>query len=161
VVPCTGRSSDADDGFVDAAGSGHRRAVAVDDPAALLVREATAALRKLDQVDQTLRPLGIDRFAASAEVLDELARLAELLGHAVERTSGRENDRIREQVHALSRTITEHRNTLLRRGLADAPEPLYDRSVALPARRARPLVERLMAREWSEGHRGGATPGLP
>jgi hypothetical protein len=161
VVPCTGRSSDADDGFVDAAASGYRRAVAVDDPAALLVREATAALRKLDQVDQTLRPLGIDRFAASAEVLDELARLAELLGHAVERTSGRENDRIREQVHALSRTITEHRNTLLRRGLADAPEPLYDRSVALPARRARPLVERLMAREWSEGHRGGATPGLP
>ena len=60
----------------------------VENTGVALARQATEALRHLDDHGRTLRPDGTDHFTWSADVLDELARLAEVLGRAVERVSG-------------------------------------------------------------------------
>lgn len=79
-------------------------------------REALEALRGLD-VLRDVRPAGVDRFLWSADVLDDLARLAARLGHAVEDVSGEESPALRAAADHLSTMIVAHRNSLLRHGL--------------------------------------------
>ena len=79
-------------------------------------REATAALRALAaQVRTGTR--GADRFLWSADALDELARLADVLGRAVEDVAGEESRAVRAHADQLATAIVAHRNALLRPGL--------------------------------------------
>ncbi|WP_018334341.1 hypothetical protein [Actinomycetospora chiangmaiensis] len=80
------------------------------------VREALEALRGLDAV-RDARPAGIDRFFWSADVLDDLARVAARLGQVVEEVSGEEGPAVRRAADALGTAIVAHRNSLLRHGL--------------------------------------------
>ncbi len=60
----------------------------VENAGVALARQATDALRRLDDQGCVLRPAGVDHFTWSADVLVELARLAEIIGRTVERVSG-------------------------------------------------------------------------
>lgn len=79
------------------------------------------ALRRLDAEGRTLRPDGVDHFTWSADVLDELARLAETLGHAVEHVSGEQASGAESHAQALATAIVAHRNSLLRHGRGGHP----------------------------------------
>jgi hypothetical protein len=94
-------------------------------------RQAADALRQL--VSQArLRPADADRFLWSADALDELARVADVLGRAVEDVAGEESRAVREHADQLATAIVAHRNSLLRHGTTEdtAPEP---RDGRLPA----------------------------
>ena len=78
-----------------------------------LAKDAADSLRKLDQHGPHLRPAGTDRFQWTAEVLDELARVAGLVGRAVDHASGDEDPGVRRQAEALVDAIVSHRNTML------------------------------------------------
>ncbi|MEJ2888315.1 hypothetical protein [Actinomycetospora aeridis] len=88
----------------------------VENTGVALVRQATEALRRLDDEGRSLRPDGVDHFTWSADVLDELARLAERLGRAVERVSGESASGAEERARELATAIVAHRNSLLRHG---------------------------------------------
>ncbi|MCD2190558.1 hypothetical protein [Actinomycetospora soli] len=83
---------------------------------AAAVREALDALQGLGAL-RDARPGGFDRFFWSADVLDDLARLADRLGRAVEEVSGEEGPEVRRAAEALGTLIVAHRNSLLRHGL--------------------------------------------
>lgn len=87
--------------------------VTIENTGVALAKDAVEALRKLDHHGPHLRPAGTDRFAWTAEVLDELARVAEALGRAVDHASGDECPAVRQQVSALVDAIVSHRNTML------------------------------------------------
>ncbi|WP_133829657.1 hypothetical protein [Actinomycetospora succinea] len=95
----------------------------VENTGVALVRQATEALRRLDAEGRALRPDGVDHFTWSADVLDELARLAEMLGRAVEHVSGEQASRAESHAQALATAIVAHRNSLLRHGRGGAPFP--------------------------------------
>lgn len=100
---------------------------------AMYAREALEALRGLHALRDG-RPTGIDRFVWSADVLDDLARLAAHLGQAVEDASGEEDPALRSAADALSTMIVAHRNSLLHHGLT-RPSPRSG-----PARRDEPAA---------------------
>lgn len=78
-----------------------------------LARQAAEALEALDQHGPHLRPPDRDRFAWTVDVLDELARVAELLGRAVDHASGDESPVVRRETQDLIDAIVAHRNTML------------------------------------------------
>ncbi|MDD7938466.1 hypothetical protein PHK61_08555 [Actinomycetospora lutea] len=88
-----------------------------------LARQAMEALQRLDAEGRTLRPDGVDHFTWSADVMDELARLAELLGRTIERVSGEEAFGAESHAQALATAIVAHRNSLLRHGRGERPFP--------------------------------------
>lgn len=95
--------------------------VTVENTGVALARQATEALRRLDHEGRALRPDGVDHFTWSADVLDELARLAEILGRAVEHVSGEAAAGAESHAQALATAIVAHRNSLLRHGRGTAP----------------------------------------
>lgn len=110
----------------------------VENTGVALARQATEALRRLDDEGRALRPDGVDHFTWTADVLDELARLAETLGRAVEHVSGEEASGAESHARALATAIVAHRNSLLRHGRGDAPfrgggDPKVPRVVAEPS----------------------------
>ena len=88
--------------------------VTVENTGVALARQAAEAVRALDDHGRSLRPDGVDRFTWSADVLDELARLAEMIGQAAERVSGEPSSAVESRAQALSTAIVAHRNSLLR-----------------------------------------------
>ncbi|MCD2197350.1 hypothetical protein LQ327_28655 [Actinomycetospora endophytica] len=100
-------------------------------------REATDALRRLVSQART-RPQDADRFLWSADALDELARIADVVGRAVEDVAGEESGAVREHADQLATAIVAHRNSLLRPRTTDdeqaAPSP-RDGRIAASARR--------------------------
>lgn len=84
--------------------------------AVALAETASRALRDLDQHGPHLRPDRSDRFGWSADVLDELARVAELLGRAVEHTTGVTDVDVTRRSQELATAVIAHRNALLRDG---------------------------------------------
>jgi len=95
--------------------------VTVENTGVALARQATEALRRFDDRGRSLRPDGVDHFSWSADVLDELARLAETLGRVVERVSGEDAPAAESHAHALATAIVAHRNSLLRHGAPGRP----------------------------------------
>lgn len=91
--------------------------------AVALAETASCALRDLDQHGPHLRPDGVDRFGWSADVLDELARAAELLGEAVEHATGVSDVDVARRARELATAVVAHRNALLRDQGAGAPLP--------------------------------------
>ena len=96
--------------------------------AVALARTASQALRDLDQHGAHLRPEGADRFGWSADVLDELARAAELLGRAVEHATGVSDVDVARTADDLVTAVVAHRNALLREGSGPPFRPCGDRS---------------------------------
>ena len=86
----------------------------VENTGVALARQAAEAVRALDDHGRSLRPDGVDRFTWSADVLDELARLAEMIGQAAGRVSGEPSSAVESRAQALSTAIVAHRNSLLR-----------------------------------------------
>ena len=83
--------------------------------------EASEALRALGDHGPTPAP-GVDRFTWSADVLDELARVADLLAEAVHAAAGERSPQVERHAEALVTAIVAHRNSLLRHGRgADGP----------------------------------------
>ncbi|WP_285648743.1 hypothetical protein [Actinomycetospora sp. NBRC 106375] len=105
----------------------------VENTGVALARQASEALRRLDHQGRALRPDGVDRFSWSADVLDELARLAETLGAAVEHVSGETAPGAESHARALATAIVAHRNSLLRHRDGDHPFPRGDDPVVPPA----------------------------
>jgi hypothetical protein len=97
--------------------------VTVENTGVALARQAADALRRLDDQGHALRPDGVDHFTWSADVLDELARLAEIIGRAVERVSGESAPGAESHAQALATAIVAHRNSLLRHGGGHHPFP--------------------------------------
>jgi hypothetical protein len=111
--------------------------VTVENTGVALARQATDALRQLDDQGRMLRPDGVDHFTWSADVLDELARLAETIGRAVEQVSGESAPGAESHAQALATAIVAHRNALLRHGGGRDPFPGGgDRSPEVTAARA-------------------------
>ncbi|CAA9295720.1 MAG: hypothetical protein AVDCRST_MAG54-4830 [uncultured Actinomycetospora sp.] len=102
---------------------GYSGIVTVENTGVALARQAADALRRLDDQARTLRPDGVDHFTWSADVLDELARLAETIGRAVERVSGESAPGAESHAQALATAIVAHRNALLRHGGGHDPFP--------------------------------------
>lgn len=73
-------------------------------------RNAVEALLHLNQYGRDLCPPDSDPQAWASSVLYDLARVAELLDGAVEQVSGKRNDTISEDAHALATVIAAHRN---------------------------------------------------
>jgi hypothetical protein len=98
-------------------------------------REAVEALRELVNRART-RPEDADRFFWSADALDELARVADALGQAVEDVAGEESRAVRGYADKLATAIVAHRNSLLRHGVTAesgvqaAPDPREGRPAA-------------------------------
>ena len=76
--------------------------------------QAVEALLKLDQYGRALCPAEVDPDAWSADALYELARIAELLGTAVEQVSGERNEAAERNAYSLSTVIAAHRNNMMR-----------------------------------------------
>jgi hypothetical protein len=87
--------------------------VTIENTGVALARQAAQALAALEAHGPHLRPPGSDRFAWTVDVLDELARVAELLGRAVDHTSGDESPTVRREAQKLVDAIVAHRNTML------------------------------------------------
>lgn len=102
---------------------GYSEGVTVENTGVALARQATEALRRLDDHGRSLRPHGVDRFTWSADVLDELARLAETIGRAVEHVSGESAPGAESHAQALATAIVAHRNSLLRHRAGERPFP--------------------------------------
>ena len=106
-----------------------------------LARRAAEALEALDQHAPHQRPPGSDRFGWTVDVLDELARVAGLVGRAVDHTSGDACPEVRRAAQDLVDAIVAHRNTTLqpaRHAAADvraAHEDRTRRDYAPPAAR--------------------------
>ena len=81
--------------------------------AVALARQAHEALKAIEEQGPHVRPTGTDRFAWTADVLDELARVAGVLGRAVDHASGDECPTVRREAAELADAITAHRNTML------------------------------------------------
>lgn len=96
----------------------------VENTGVALARQAVEALRRLDDEGRTLRPDGVDHFTWSADVLDELARLADLLGRAVENVTGEPAAGAETHAQMLATAIVAHRNSLLRHGRGEHPFPV-------------------------------------
>lgn len=73
-------------------------------------RGAVDALLQVSQHGRDLCPPGRDPQAWAGAVLYDLARVAELLDSAVEHVSGKRNDTVSENSHALATVISAHRN---------------------------------------------------
>jgi hypothetical protein len=115
---------------------GYSHVVTVENTGVALARQASDALRRLDDQGRALRPDGVDHFTWSADVLDELARLAETVGRAVEQVTGEASPAAEAHAQALATAIVAHRNSLLRHRDGERPfRPGGDR--ALPADIAR------------------------
>jgi hypothetical protein len=82
-------------------------------------REAVEALRELASQARTASG-SADRFVWSADALDELARVADVLGRAVEDVAGDESSAVRAHADQLATAIVAHRNSLLRHGVTPA-----------------------------------------
>ncbi|MEJ2862939.1 hypothetical protein [Actinomycetospora flava] len=123
---------------------GYSIPVTVENTGVALARQATEALRRLDDEGRTLRPDGVDHFTWTADVLDELARLAETLGRAVEHVSGEQASGAESHAQALATAIVAHRNSLLRHGRGERPSPGGG--------------DRTFPRVVAEQPRGGITP---
>ena len=96
-----------------------------------LARQAAEALEALDQHGPHLRPPGSDRFGWTMDVLDELARVAGLLGRAVDHASGDECPTVKRETQELVDAIVAHRNTMLqpdRNAAADVRAAREDRT---------------------------------
>ena len=93
----------------------------VENTGVALARQAADALRRLDHQGRSLRPETVDHFTWSADVLDELARLAEAIGRAVEHVTGEPAPAAEAHAQALATAIVAHRNSLLRHGRSDRP----------------------------------------
>lgn len=126
------------------------------DDAVDCARRATTALRELDTAGATADPDCADRFAWSADVLDELARAVEIIGGIVEE-DGDDGVDVRARADELSRAIVRHRNGLLAGERAPTRPRVRDERPAGPCpppavREPGPtsLVWRLMAEEWAE-----------
>lgn len=102
---------------------GYSEVVTVENTGVALARQAVEALRRLDDEGRTLRPDGVDHFTWSADVLDELARLADVLGRAVEHVTGEPAAGAETHAQALATAIVAHRNSLLRHGRGEHPFP--------------------------------------
>jgi hypothetical protein len=100
--------------------------VTVENTGVALARQATEALRRLDDQGRSLRPDDVDHFTWSADVLDELARLAETIGRAVEHVSGETAPGAESHAQALATAIVAHRNSLLRHRAGERPFPRGD-----------------------------------
>ncbi len=72
-------------------------------------REAVDALRR---VTSRMRDQAADPGRPSAEALDELARLADLLGRTVEDVAGAESTAVRTHADQLAAAIAAHRDSL-------------------------------------------------
>jgi hypothetical protein len=84
-------------------------------------REAADALREL--ATRARSDAGsVDRFRWSADALDELARVADVLGRAVEDVAGEESLGVRAHADQLVTAIVAHRNSLLRHGTSGSPD---------------------------------------
>lgn len=114
----------------------------VENTGVALAREATEALRRLDDQGRSLRPHGVDQFTWSADVLDELARLAETIGRAVEQVSGESAPGAESHAQALATAIVAHRNSLLRHGAGERPFPRGDDHELPPVIAPEPTGER-------------------
>lgn len=95
--------------------------VTIENTGVALARQATEALRALGEYGPHLAPDGADRFGWSADVLDELARVATLLGRAVDEASGEASAGVGERADELATAIIAHRNSLLRHGRGTDP----------------------------------------
>lgn len=87
--------------------------VTIENTAVALARRAHDALRAIEEQGPHVRPTGTDRFAWTADVLDELARVAGVLGRAVDHASGDECPTVRREAAELTDAIIAHRNTML------------------------------------------------
>ncbi|PVZ10196.1 hypothetical protein [Actinomycetospora cinnamomea] len=119
----------------------------VENTGVALARQAIEALRRLDDEGRSLRPDDVDPFTWSADVLDELARLAETIGRAVERVSGESAPGAEAHAQALATAIVAHRNSLLRHGsggrhpFPDGGDPIPEATAMLaPGGRTRPVA---------------------
>jgi hypothetical protein len=84
-------------------------------------REAADALREL--ATRARSGAGsVDRFLWSADALDELARVADVLGTAVEDVAGEESRAVRAHADQLATAIVAHRNSLLRHGMSEGSD---------------------------------------
>ena len=76
-------------------------------------REAADALRQLSTQARAC-PGDADRFFWSADALDELARVADVIGRTVEDVAGEASGAVRAHADQLATAIVAHRNSLLR-----------------------------------------------
>jgi hypothetical protein len=86
----------------------------VDDSQTLrgLVRSAHDALAELGRA-RVACPVGMDRFDWSADLLDELARVALQVGEAAEAVAGSADDDVASRARDLSTAIVRRRNDAL------------------------------------------------
>jgi hypothetical protein len=120
-IPPIGRTRSCATERVTHPAGGYSGVVTVENTGVALARAATEALRRLDDQGRSLRPEEVDHFTWSADVLDELARLAETIGRAVERVSGEDAPVAESAARALATAIVAHRNSLLRHRDGERP----------------------------------------
>ena len=74
-------------------------------------REAIDALRRVTSLARD-HTAAVEAARPSAEALDELAQVADLLGRAVEDVAGTESRAVRDQAVGLASAIVAHRDSL-------------------------------------------------
>ncbi|NMO91822.1 hypothetical protein [Actinomycetospora sp. TBRC 11914] len=84
--------------------------MSIEDASTTPTSRAVEALLQLNQHGTDLCPPGSDPRAWAGTVLYDLARIAELLGGAVEEISGKRNDTVTADAQALATVIAAHRN---------------------------------------------------
>lgn len=78
---------------------------------------AIDGLLQLNQHGRKLCPAGADPQAWASGVLNDLARVAELLDGAVEKVARKRNDAVAQNAQALATVIRAHRNVELGAGV--------------------------------------------
>jgi hypothetical protein len=138
-IPPIGRTRSCTIERVAHPAGGYSGIVTVENTGVALARAATEALRRLDDQGRALRPEGVDHFTWSADVLDELARLAETIGRAVEHVSGEDAPLAESSARARATAIVAHRNSLLRHRDGERPfRPGDDRALPTDIARTAP-----------------------
>lgn len=117
---------------------GNGNAVTIENTGVALARQAAEALRALGEYGPHLAPDGADRFLWSADVLDELARVAVLLGDAVGQAAGDPSVGVDQHAQQLATAVVAHRNSLLRHGRGSDPFDTRDGGRHRPDRGGHP-----------------------
>jgi beta-phosphoglucomutase-like phosphatase (HAD superfamily) len=87
-----------------------RVAMSIDNADTTPTHDAVEVLMQLNEHGIGLCPPSSDPRAWAGAVLHDLARLAELLGGAVDKVSGKRNDTVTADAQALATVIAAHRN---------------------------------------------------
>lgn len=84
--------------------------MSIEDANTTPTRAAVEALLQLNEHGASLCPATVDARSWAGSVLQDLARLAQLLGGAVEQVSGKRNETVTADAQALATVIAAHRN---------------------------------------------------